>query len=83
MPKYQVSYPLCGYAYGEVEAESEEHAKEVFCDVFDIDDPEFSVEYELFDEPVRGNVYYGSLTEVDVQLVDENDVEQLDDDTEI
>lgn len=62
--KYNVYVPICGYAYLEVEAENKEDAiDEAFrqgCSLEDI------VEFDMYEHIVQGNVFNGTMNEIDV-----------------
>lgn len=67
--KYAVSVPISGYVYKEVEANSEEEAREaVFMSGITIDEVE---EFDMHDHIVKGNVFYGVLNEIEIEEIGE------------
>ena len=66
MNTYYVSIPLVGKAVFEVTASSEEEAQKM---PFDMDIDEADIEYDLHEKIVKGNVFYGSLNEIQIEKV--------------
>jgi hypothetical protein len=67
MKKYNVTIPIAGHAYVEVEAENEEDAKEKAMDKTTTD-----IEWEYLDQFNKGNVCYcPSPWEIEVEEIDE------------
>ena len=70
MPKYSVLVPFTGSMLVEVEADSPADAEEAAFEVdFDIDNVH---ELELHDHVVKGNVFYGVLGSMEVELIDDD-----------
>jgi hypothetical protein len=73
---YAVSVPYCGYAYVEVEAESEEEAIKVALEQDDLFDK--IEEGEFLEQIVEGNIFHGILNEAEASLIDnEEDKEEI------
>lgn len=71
MPKYSVLVPFTGSMLVEVEADSPAAAKEAAWETeFDINSVH---ELELHDHVVRGNMFYGVLNSMEVELIDDDD----------
>jgi hypothetical protein len=67
MTTYGISMPITGFIYKEVEADSEEEAKNEFhkleLKTEDIED------WDIHDHIVKGNVFYGQLNDVTIDEI--------------
>lgn len=66
---YGVTIPICGVAYVEVTADSEEAAIQEAIDKVTLDDVN---EWEAMRFVVQGNVFYGPQSRAEVELVNED-----------
>jgi hypothetical protein len=67
MATYAISMPITGFIYKEVEADSEEQAKEKFHQLeLKTDDIE---DWEIHNHVTQGNMFYGMLNDVDIEEV--------------
>ena len=69
--KYAVSVPYCGYAYVEVEANSEEEAIRVAMEQEDLFDR--IEEGEFLEQIIEGNIFHGTLNEVEVSCIEDEE----------
>ena len=73
MPTYSILVPFTGSMFVEVEADSPADAKEVALEA------EFNInnvhELEFHDHVVKGNVFYGVLNSMEVELIDDDQPE--------
>jgi hypothetical protein len=67
--KYGVRVPYCGYAYVEVEADSEEEAINVALEVEDLFDK--IEEGEFLNRIMEGNCFYGVLNKSDAEELED------------
>ena len=67
MKNFAVSVPIAGFIYIEVEAENEEEAKqkafESDAGVRDIE------EWDMHEKIVEGNIFHGSLNEIEIEEI--------------
>lgn len=61
---YKITMPIAGSAYGEVEAESENEALELF---YDLDQGEMEIQWEYYETLCGGNVLYTPWNKVEVE----------------
>jgi len=66
--KYGVSVPYCGYAYVEVEANSEEEAIQVALEQEDLFDR--MEEGDFLEYIIEGNIFHGNLSQAEAQELD-------------
>ena len=77
MKQFRVEMPFCGYVSRLVEAENEEDAKEKFYDAVaemgDVLKECDHYEWDFHESITRGNVFYGSLNQMDI--IDEGEID--------
>lgn len=65
MGTYAISMPITGFIYSEVEADSEEEAKEKFYQLeHTTDDIE---EWDMHEHITQGNIFFGELNDVEIE----------------
>jgi hypothetical protein len=69
--KYSVKVPYCGYAYVEVEADSEEEAIQVALETENLFD--MIEEGDFYEQLVEGNIFNGCLNEAEVEELEDED----------
>lgn len=67
MATYGISMPVTGFIYKEVEADSEEQAKEMFYQL-EITTEDIS-DWGIHEHVTQGNVFYGELNDVLIEEV--------------
>jgi len=73
MKKYAVQVPFAGHFYVEVKAEDAEEAKMLALQAnpFDKDSDADIMEIEYYEQMNRGNIFYGTLSEIDIEEMED------------